>query len=344
MYLTDSELARVCRGLELLLHAGIGLGEGLQLLLGQEQGAVKQTLDAMAPELDAGVPLSQAAQNQGRFPALALGMMAIGEDSGRLEEALHSLADYYDERCRTSRQLRSALLYPTILLALMLVVIAVLLMKVLPVFDAVYASLGSRLTGAGAGLLYLGQALSAGLPVLLGLLGVIAVVYALYRWNTPFRHSLRSLFNRKLGDRGVLGLYNNARFARGLAMGLGSGMPTEQAVALAQRLLADNPGAAARGNACDGAVAEGASLDEALEQAQLVPPVRCRMLRLGLRGGNADQVMADIADHMAQEARQALEDTVSRIEPAMVLISSLLVGLILLSVMLPLVDIMSVIG
>ena len=68
------------------------------------------------------------------------------------------------------------------------------------------------------------------------------------------------------------------------------------------------------------------------------------MLRLGLRGGNADQVMADIADHMAQEARQALEDTVSRIEPAMVLISSLLVGLILLSVMLPLVDIMSVIG
>ena len=344
MYLSDSELARVCRGLELLLHAGIGLGEGLQLLLGQEQGRVRETLDAMAPELDAGVPLSEAARQQGGFPALAVGMMAIGEDSGRLEEALHNLADYYDERCRTGKQIRSALLYPTILLALMLVVIAVLLMKVLPVFDAVYASLGSRLTGAGAGLLYLGQVLDAGLPVLLGILAVLALVYALYRWNNSFRQSLKSFFNRKLGDRGVLGLYNNARFARGLAMGLGSGMPTEQAVELAQRLLADNPGAAARGDACAKAVAEGASLDEALEKAQLVPPVRSRMLRLGLRGGNADQVMTDIADHMADEARDALEDTVSRIEPAMVLVSSLLVGLILLSVMLPLVDIMSIIG
>lgn len=344
MYLSDSELARVCRGLELLLHAGIGLGEGLQLLLGQEQGRVKETLDAMAPELDAGVPLSQAAQKQGSFPALAVGMMAIGEDSGHLEEALHNLADYYDERCRTGKQIRSALLYPTILLALMLVVIAVLLMKVLPVFDAVYASLGSRLTGAGAGLLYLGQVLDAGLPVLLGILAVLALVYALYRWNNSFRQSLQGLLSRKLGDRGVLRLYNNARFARGLAMGLGSGMPTEQAVELAQRLLADNPGASARGDACAKAVAEGASLDEALEKAQLVPPVRSRMLRLGLRGGNADQVMNDIADHLADEARDALEDTVSRIEPAMVLISSLLVGLILLSVMLPLIDIMSIIG
>ena len=153
MYLSDSELARVCRGLELLLHAGIGLGEGLQLLLGQEQGRVKETLLAMAPELDAGVPLSQAAQKQGSFPALAVGMMAIGEDSGHLEEALHNLADYYDERCRTGKQIRSALLYPTILLALMLVVIAVLLMKVRPVFDAVYASRVSRLTRAGSGLL-----------------------------------------------------------------------------------------------------------------------------------------------------------------------------------------------
>lgn len=344
MHLTDSELARLCRSLELLLHAGIDLGEGLQLLIGQEQGRVRQTLLSMGPELDAGTRLSEVCEKQVVFPALAVGTMAIGEDSGQLEEALHSLADYYEERCRISSQLRSALKYPLIILVLMLMVIAVLLIRVLPVFDEVYASLGSRLTGAGAGLLYLGQVLSAGLPVLLSLLAVLAAAFALYRMNPSFRGSVQALFNRRLGDRGVLRLYNNARFVRGLAMGLSSGMLTEQAVELARRLLADNPGAALRGQVCARAVDEGLSLDEALEKAELVSPVRSRMLRLGLRGGNADQVMTDIADHMADEARQALEDRVSRVEPAMVLIASLLVGLILLAVMLPLVDIMSMIG
>ena len=68
------------------------------------------------------------------------------------------------------------------------------------------------------------------------------------------------------------------------------------------------------------------------------------MLNLGLLGGNADQIMTEIAGDLMTEARQSLEDAVSRIEPAMVLASSLLVGLILLSVMLPLMDIMSTIG
>ena len=65
MYLSDSELARVCRGLELLLHAGIGLGEGLQLLLGQEQGRVKETLDAMAPR---GCPCPRLPKSKAAFP------------------------------------------------------------------------------------------------------------------------------------------------------------------------------------------------------------------------------------------------------------------------------------
>ena len=68
------------------------------------------------------------------------------------------------------------------------------------------------------------------------------------------------------------------------------------------------------------------------------------MLNLGMLGGNADQIMAEIAGDLMTEAQQSLEDAVSRIEPTMVLVSSLLVGLILLSVMLPLMDIMSTIG
>ena len=91
-----------------------------------------------------------------------------------MEESLTALADYYDERCRMERRLRSAVLYPAVILLLMLVVMVVLLTKVLPVFNDVYASLGGRLTGVAGGLLALGQALDAALPWLCGLL-VLAV-------------------------------------------------------------------------------------------------------------------------------------------------------------------------
>ena len=88
----------------------------------------------------------------------------------------------------------------------------------------------------------------------------------------------------------------------------------------------------------------GESLTDAMEHSQLIPPAQCRLLQVGLRSGSGDRVMETVADSMMEDARESLEKAVNRIEPAMVLISSLLVGLILLSVMLPLADILAVLG
>ena len=82
----------------------------------------------------------------------------------------------------------------------------------------------------------------------------------------------------------------------------------------------------------------------ALESNRLLTPSACRLLSLGIRGGNGDKVMDQIADQMQEDAQQALESAVSRIEPALILVTSGLVGVILLSVMLPLMNIMSAIG
>ena len=283
------------------------------------------------------MPLSEAMEAAQVFPPLVTGMTRIGENTGRLEESLNALGEYYEERCRTSRQIRNALTYPSLMLLLMLAVIGVLLIQVLPVFDQVYSSLGTRLTGAAAGLLYLGQLLKRLLPVLLAVLLAIAGVAGAYRFIPGVRQRMNGAARRRFGDRGVLRKFNNARFAQGLAMGLGSGLTLEEAVSLARQLLSDVPGAAARGEACASALAEGESLSDALSRGGLLLPTQAQLLNLGLLGGNADQVMADIASKL-------MEDAVSRIEPAMVLVSSLLVGLILLSVMLPLMDIMSTIG
>jgi type IV pilus assembly protein PilC len=81
-----------------------------------------------------------------------------------------------------------------------------------------------------------------------------------------------------------------------------------------------------------------------MEGARLIPAAQCRLLQVGFRSGSGDRVMETVADAMMEDARESLEKTIGRIEPAMVLVSSLLVGLILLSVMLPLADILAVLG
>lgn len=339
---SDQEITRFCRGLSLLLHAGIPLGDGIFLLSEEESDAYRLQLEEMGRELDGGRPLAEVMAD--RFPAYVTGMVKVGERSGRLEEALEALALYYDEKERMDKQLRNALTYPAIVLLLMLVVIGVLLIRVLPVFDDVYASLGSRLTGLAGGLLSIGQGLQKILPFLCILLAAAVVFVLLFAISEGVRGKLLFAWNRKYGDKGVARKQNDARFAQALSMGLRSGLPMEEAVALAGGLLQDVPAAAKRYMACAESLACGEELTKALKQAEALPASACRMLELGMRGGNGDAVMEEIADRLSQEAAQALEERTAQVEPAMVLGASLLVGIILLSVMLPLMNIMSAIG
>ena len=344
MTLPNPELAHILRGFALLLHSGIGVADGAFLLSREEQPPLQELLNTLGESLDKGLPLSEAINQCGGFPEHVWAMVAIGEETGRLEDALNSLASYYEERERTLRQIRSAVAYPAMVLILMLLVLGVLLVKVLPVFDRVYASLGTRLKGAAAGLLYAGQLLEAALPVLFAALLVLAAAAMILKFSPAMRNKLSAAWQRRFGDRGVARKFNNARFARALAMGLSSGLTLEHSLSLAENLLQDTPGAAKRCADCMKSMEEGTPFGTALEEAQLLPPSHCRLLQIGSRGGNADQVMEQIADTMTEEARDAMEKLISRIEPAMVLVSSLLVGLILLSVMLPLADVLAVLG
>lgn len=344
MKLDHSQTAHVCRELALLLHAGISLADGVFLLAQEETGPLRDLLWSLGTGMDAGGQLSDVMESSGGFPVHAAGMIRIGEETGRLEESLQALADFYEERCRTSRQIRQALTYPCMLFLLMLAVIAVLLIKVLPVFDGVYASLGSRLTGISAALLELGQILEKALPAVFVLLMLLAAAVALVRLCVPFRETITAWYSRCFGDRGISRKFNNAHFAKALSMGLSSGLHAEEAINLSAKLLADIPGGAERCRQCAAAVSEGAELSSAMCEAGLLSPAQSRMLTVGIRGGNADRVMEDLAEKKMEEARDALDALVSGVEPAMVLTASALVGLILLAVMLPLVNIMSTIG
>ena len=342
--LSNREISEFCRSLSLLLRAGIHPGDGLFLMAEEENGKMKAKLEEMGRNLDQGMALSLVIEEQKIFPAYVTGMIKVGECSGRLEEALFALAGYYEERERMNRQIRQALTYPSILMAMLLVVIGVLLVKVLPVFEEVYASLGGHLTGVAGGLLACGRILEAAMPVLCLVLAVLAAGIFLFAVNDAVHEKVTGWWQRHYGDKGISRMLNDAHFAQALAMGLKSGLPMEEAVEQAGEILKDVPEAAARCRSCADGLMSGESLSNVLKESRILPPSACRMLELGIRSGSGDTVMEEIAAQLSYDAGHALEQKAAQVEPAMVLTASLLVGCILMSVMLPLMHIMTTIG
>ena len=340
--ITNGELSGLAMERSMRLHAGTGVGDALSML-SQEDG-YQDLLAGMARRADEGAPLSQCLREGGRIPAYVCGLVEVGEETGRTEEALSALSRYYERRARLDRQVRGALLYPAVMLVLMLLVIAVLLVRVLPIFDDVYASLGGRLTGVAGGLLALGRGLDAAMPVLWVVLAVAVGFFAAFAGVESFRGKVLAAWRRWRGDKGVSRRMNNARLAQAMAMGMASGLPLERSMELAASLMEDVPPARARCEDCRARLEGGAALSAAMGESGLLPAGACRLLEIGQRGGTADAAMEKIARDLSEDGEAALEELVNRVEPALVLVCSILVGLILLSVMLPLMHIMSAIG
>lgn len=342
--LTNAEIAQVCQELAILLHAGVMLGDGLSLLAQEESGLLAKLLTDIGRKVDSGMTLAAAMEHSGAFPSYVVGMVDVGERSGRTEQALQALSRYYEQRERMDGQIRAALTYPTVLLMLMLVVIVVLLSRVLPVFEEVYASLGGHLTGVAGGLLMAGQVLNTAMPALCILLAAVVGFVMAFSVNSSFRNKVLGVWRRRWGDKGISRKLSDAHFAQALAMGMASGLPLEEAVAMCGTLMRDVPAAAKRCEDCANRLAKGGDLAEALSDSQMLPQAACQLLTLGLRSGSADSVMEDIAGRLSDEANRELEHRVAQVEPTLVLVTSLLVGVILLSVMLPLMNIMAAIG
>ena len=343
--LTNNEISGFCLGLSLLIHSGVGVGDGLALLAEEEpEGEHKKLLIELADSADSGISLAEAVRASGRFPDYVCGLLEVGEKSGRTEEALSALARYYEDRARLDHQVKTALLYPSILLIIMLAVIVVLLIKVLPVFNEVYSYLGASLTGIAGGLLALGRALDKAMPVLCVILGLIVVFLVLFSAVSSFRERITATWRKKMGDKGVSRKINTACFAQSLSMGLSSGLPIEEALSLAGSLLDGVPAAKKRCEDCKKRIENGESLSAAMKASGALPSAECRILELGLRSGTGDSAMEQIARRLSEESDISLEESVARVEPALVMVTSVLVGIILLAVMLPLMNIMTTIG
>ncbi len=333
-------LSSFCMELYLVLGAGIPLSEGVGMLAeGEHDRRAASVLSGIGGKMDGGGALHTALRESGAFPSYMTDMLEIGALTGRTDTVLKSLSDYYERQDRLSASIRSAVVYPSVLLAMLLFVLVILITRVLPIFSDVFGQLGSSLSGAALVILRAGIWLRMHwLPVVLFPAALLALILLLRKTRRG-----RLWLNALSPGRRLRGAVASARFASALALTMQSGLDAEESLEMALRLVTDAE-VRKRLENCRDMISSGVSFIQCISQASVFSITHCRMLEVGFRTGSADTVMAEIARRCEENVQSDIEGLVARVEPTLVIIMTGLVGLILLSVMLPLMGVMSGLG
>jgi type IV pilus assembly protein PilC len=334
-----------CRELHQLVRTGIPLAEGLTMLREDETDPdTRSWLEALCRSTEEGLPLASALRETGAFPAYMTDMVSLAEETGRLEDVLLSLQRHYDRQLRMAADIRGAVAVPVTLFAVMVAVVILLVTQVLPVFDRVFAQLGVRMGAVATGMMNAGAVLAkagTGIAVVLVAAAAAALVIALV---PALREKFAAGFRRSFGGRGILGQMAAARFASSMSMAVASGLSMEESVALSAKLCGGAKEIDEKTERCRKEIEEGGSPADALADSGLFSGRDCRLLKLAEQTGSLPDTLEDLAQRQEEESLRRIDRTVGAIEPAIVVITSALAGVILLSVMLPLMGLLSTIG
>ena len=337
--LSPEELSSFCEQIALMLDSGMTLYDGIEMLAAEETEEDRLYGTILLGMQSTG-SLYEALRQDDSWPQYMVQMVGIGEETGRLEDIMLALSQYYEREGRIRSAASSAITYPLVLGAMLVVIILVLLWRVLPVFNRVLDSLGVGATEGGSVLMNLGAVVGWVVLALIGLVGVAALV-CLVLLKTSHKdkvmHLIQTVFpplkkiNQKL---------SSARVASMLSLMLSSGYPMESALEMAPYALTDQD-AARRVDGIRAAMADGATFSEALGASKLFEDFHNRMIRVGAASGHEPQVMAKIAAIYEEQVEDGFTRLVAIIEPTLVALLSVVIGAILLSVMLPMAGILS---
>ncbi|MDO5111432.1 MAG: type II secretion system F family protein [Clostridia bacterium] len=329
------EVALFCDQAAMLLSAGIPLSDGMETLCANyDEGPFAAAFDGVAKRVKVS-KLHSALSASGIFPAYMTSMVRIGERTGRLEEVLRMLSRYYSWEAEINTAVKNAVLYPAILILMLAAVVGVLIVTVLPVFDRVYAGLGMSASYANTGT-------AAGRVTLCVIaLILVCVIVILLLLRTDARERVLSFLSKLFLPLGkAVRRLAAARFSSAIAIMLKGGYDIDEALRLAADVAPDAQARAAT-QACREAMQQGASFSAAAAGLGFFDPLHNKMLVVGEASGQLDTAMEKLSVIYQEEADQGIYYLVSLIEPLLVALLSIVIGGILLSVMLPMLNVLS---
>lgn len=319
-----------------LISAGILLVESLDLLAEQTTNPrLKAILEDLSTEVQEGSPLSVSmSKHPAVFPNLLIQMIQSAEVSGRLEEVLEQMANYYEKQYRNKQKVTTAMTYPIVVGVLALVITAFLLIFIVPIFGEMFASFGSELPAITQMVLGLSQWFQQYWVIILVFL--LATIFLL-RYLSQ-RDKMAYSFDYLQLKIPIIGMFLQktilARMTQTLSSLLNSSVPILQALDVTSQVV-DNRVVEEVLIAAKKDVEQGESLAKPMEAHWFFPNLIIQMIKVGEASGSLDEMLKKASDIYEQEVEEASEKLQSLIEPLLIVFLSVIVGFIVLSIVIP---------
>ena len=335
---TQDDVTVMTRQLATLIVAGLPLLRALELIHKQERNpAFKAILANIAESVSQGNNLSEALQAHPKvFDRLFVNMIRAGEAGGVLDKVLDRLAKFREKASRIQKKVKSAMVYPAVVVTVAVVIVFILMVKVVPSFQNLLSGQKTQMPALTAFVVGISDALVTYwyvTPVLL-----IGLVVGFKAWLASAKG--KELFDRivfklpKVG--GFVQIVSVSRFARTFGTLMASGVPILQAINITRDTL-DNVVIAKSLERVHDRVRDGEPLSVPLEQTGVFPQMVTSMIQVGEETGQLPEMLNRVADIYDEEVDNAVSALTSIIEPVLIVFLAVVVGTIVLAMFLPLI-------
>ena len=340
MKLTMSEKYMFCNQMAMILESGFSLNQGVTMAYEEmDDKNIKGVLQEVAKYLDEQVSFSEAIDLTKAFDDYMVNLVKVGETSGNLDDVMQSLSEYYARIDDITNKLKQALTYPIILIIMMVVVVGIIVFKVLPIFKDVLNGLGSDLSSYANSFMEFGQIFSLICFAVLLVLVIVIIAGYLYQRITHV-NVLSNVVQKSFLTRKLSRALNKAQITYALSLFISSGYDLQEAMKFVPKLV-DDKQLRANLEKCNEDLINGDSFVEVIKKYQIYQGMQLNMIQVGFKTGQVDIIMKQLSNSFQEEVSRAIDQFLNIIEPTIVTLLSLVVGIVLMSVMLPLISIMS---
>jgi type IV pilus assembly protein PilC len=341
----QEDLVVFSRQLATLVDAGIPLVQSLGILAEQtENKSLKKITLTLREDIENGMSFSDAlARHPHTFGEFYVNMCRSGEASGALDEILDRLAAYLEKAAALNRKVASSLVYPAVVVSMAVIITAVLLLKVVPIFKGIFDVLGGQLPLPTRLLIGISDLLRQSFIYLI-LLFLLAGFFFRRYINTPqgrYRFDAWKLKLFILGE--LLRKVAVAKFSRTFSTLIKSGITALAALEIVAKTSGNKVIEEAILNSRR-AVREGELISEPLSKSGVFPPMVCRMIGIGEQTGQLEKMLAKIADFYDEAVDAAVAGMTSMIEPMVIAFLGVIIGAIVICLFLPIMKITQLIA
>jgi len=324
------------RQLATLIDSGVSLITGLNILHDQvENPHLKKIIFNIKNDIEAGNSLSASfAKYPEAFPNIFANMIKAGESSGSLNEILERIADYLERTENLRRKIKSSLTYPVLIVGMAVVIVAFLMLKVVPTFKNIFASLGGDLPGPTQILITASDVCVRFFPFIIVAFVVMFSLFARYI-NTGKGRMQFDTFKLKIPIFGtIINKIAISRFTRTLATLVKSGVSILEAFEIAGRVSGNKVIEAATEQIRTNMRA-GENISEPMEETGKFPPFVVKMIAVGEQIGELEKVLTKISDYYENQVNDTLTELTSMIEPLIIGFLGVTIGFIVVAMFLP---------